>query len=82
MDHTEETTARVKNHFAKLLQKKSIHKADLITLKQQTRSLAEVNSYFKSLCSRITTQVNGMKHGILDAERRIKVHELYHEYFE
>ncbi len=81
LTHVDEQIIRCKNFFQKMLQKTTIYKADVISLKQQARVLSELDEGYRSLYSRITTQVNGMRNGNLSPERREKVDTLFNEYF-
>lgn len=81
VSHVDEQVVRCKTYFQKMLQKTTIYKADVISLKQQARVLSELDEDYRSLYSRITTQVNGMRNGNLSPERREKMDTLFNEYF-
>lgn len=80
MNHIDEAKEQLKKNFKKVLDQKTIYKADVLRLKKQAKILADYNHDFKSLFSRITTQANGMKGELCD-ERRIKLNSLFEEYF-
>lgn len=79
MNHIDEAKQQLKQNFQKVLKQKTIYKADILRLKKQAKVLADYESTFKSLLSKITTQANGMN-GELCRERREKIEKLFNEY--
>ena len=68
--------------FKKILQQNVVYKTDVMILKGKARKLAKSDESFKPLLSRITTQLNGMKNGVLCDQRRENLQALFHEYLE
>ncbi len=81
VSHVDEQVVRCKTYFQKMLLKTTIYKADMISLKQQARVLSELDEDYRSLYSRITTQLNGMKNGKLNEERLEKLDTIFYEHF-
>jgi|GEM_PF-4541899 len=80
MTQIDELKEQLRKNFQKVLDQKTIYKADILRLKKQAKILADYDHYFKPLFSKITTQANEMK-GELCNERRIKLNSLFEEYF-
>ncbi len=80
MNHIDEAAEQLGKNLKRILAKKRVLKSEVISLKQQAKTLADYDEKFAPLLSRITTQVNGMK-GELSSERREKLKTLYEEFF-
>lgn len=76
MGHIIEKREQLKSNFEYTLAKKTIKKHSLISLKQQTKVLVEMDEDFKPFLTKLTTQINGMKNGELNEERREKIKNL------
>lgn len=62
--------------FDEVLCKENIYKIDVLVLKRLAKVLVDVNSEYKPLLSKITTQINGMDRFILSEKRRKKLENL------
>lgn len=81
MNHIDEAKEQLGKNLQRILAKKRVLKSEVISLKQQAKTLADYDHKFNPLLSKITTQVNGMK-GELNQERRSKLETIRKEYFE
>ena len=80
MNHIDEAKEQLGKNLQRILAKKRVLKSEVMSLKQQAKSLADYDEKFNPLLSKITTQVNGMK-GELNQERRGKIESIRKEYF-
>mgnify|MGYP001301564228 CR=1 FL=1 len=80
MTHIQEKETQIKKNFKKVLNQKTITKGELLSLKKQTKALVDMEINFKPFLSKLTTQINGMKNGKLNNERKEKITNLVNEY--
>ncbi len=80
MEHIIEKRKQLRSNFEYTLAKKNVKKNSLISLKQQTKVLVEMDENFKPFLTKLTTQINGMKNGKLNEERRDKIKKLVSNY--
>ncbi len=78
----QEKQGQLKQNFEKVLAQKTIKKGSLISLKHQTQSLVKEDNDFKPFLTKLTTQINGMRNGVLNEERREKIRYLVSEYLD
>ncbi len=80
MEHIKQKQEQLKSNFEKVLAQKTIEKGSILSLKRQTRVLVKNDETFKPFLTKLTTQINGMKKGVLNYDRREKIQNLVFEY--
>jgi len=82
MEHIKQKQEQLKSNFEKVLAQKTIEKGSILSLKRQTRVLVKNDETFKPFLTKLTTQINGMKNGVLNDERREKIQNLVSDYLD